>query len=533
MSPRRTVILFAASLAVVPLLGAAPPERCVEIVETTDIHGHLLSERATGDEERRGAPEERLGGLAWIGGYLRILRGGRNPVLLFDGGDLFQGTLASSASRGKAVIAAYDLLGYTASAVGNHEFDLDAADPPGDRFATLRRRFAEANFTFLAANLVEEATGQPPAWPHFAPSMIADARGLPIGIVGIANPDTPSLTLAGNTAGLRFTDPAAAIEREAARLRQGGARLIVLVAHVGGRCDGAGGDAGEASCEPESFLLRLLHALPPGTIDVALGGHNHQIIANWIAGIPALEAAYAGRHLGWLTACVRPHGGLDPARSTLHPMVTVVPRGRFLGAPVVRDAAVDRALAPYLAAVASRQDERLGPTLPSPITRDFHRLSPLGRLVAEAMKSYTGADVALMNPGGLRADLPAGPLTYGALYEALPFQNRIVVLTVTGRKLLELVTALADSGHGFPQLAGIDLRGGPGAWSGARLAGGKPLDLAARYRLATVDFLVGGGDGLSGAMAGVPRRAIHPLSRGPLLRELVLAYLERGPPPGR
>ncbi len=504
------------------LVATAPPSgRCVEIVETTDLHGHLVAEHSV--EEKR-----ELGGLDWLGGYLHRLRHGRNPVLVLDAGDLFQGTLASNASRGKAVIAAYDALGYTASVLGNHEFDFGAEAPDREIFGAIRHRLAEATFPFLAANVVDRRTGRLPAWPHLLASEIVDERGLKVGLVGIANPQTPSLTVRRNVEGLAFEDPVGPIVREAAKLRAEGAQLVVLIAHLGGSCDGAGGGAGESSCDPHSDIVRLLHALPSGTVDVALAGHNHRLIDNWIAGVPTVESGFGGRRFGWLTACARPRGGLDRARTVLHALVVVVPHGTFLGSEVSQDASVERKLAPYLRSVAAQESERVGPILRAPIVRDYNAPSPLGRLAAEALRQYAQADVALVNPGGLRADLPAGPLTYGALYQALPFENRIVVVTVSGRKLLELVSAIATSGHGYPQVSGLALRGTPPDWT-ATLDGGRPLDPTATYRLATVDFLAAGGDGLRDAMASVPKASVRSLPDAPVLREIVLAYLERRP----
>jgi 5'-nucleotidase len=515
------MLALALSLALLaPAPPAGGPARCVELVETSDLHGHL---------EATGEGEQKQGGVAWLGGYLHLLRHRRNPVLLLDAGDLFQGTLASNLSHGRAVIAAYDALHVDASVLGNHEFDFGAEAPDTDLLSALRHRLAEAAFPFLAANVAEKATGALPRWRNLLPGRVFDAGGLRVGVVGIANPETPSLTLAGNVASLQFRDAAPVVIDEARRLRDQGAQLVVLLAHMGGRCDVLGGSAGEASCAGGQ-LQDLLHALPPGTVDAAFGGHTHQLMANWIAGVPAVEAGYGGRQLGWLTACAKPGGGLDADASMLHAPVAIAAGGRFLGEPVVEDAAVARAIAPYLAKVAAQADRRLGPVLSAPLVRDYNAPSPLGSLVAEALRRYAHADAALLNAGGLRADLPKGPLTYGALYQALPFENVAVVATVTGAKLLELSSAISRSGHGYPQVAGLELEGKPGAWTGAVFADGRRLEPGRRYRLATVDFLAAGGDGLKSAMASVPKQAVKRLDGAPVLREIVLAYLAKAEP---
>ncbi len=518
-----SALVLALALLAAPAGAAGPaprPERCVQIVETSDLHGHLVAE---------GEGAQKQGGLAWLGGYLDVLRHGGDPVLLLDAGDLFQGTLASNLSHGRAVIAAYDALHVDAAALGNHEFDFGAEAPEADLLSALRHRLAEASFPFLAANVEDRATGALPRWRHLAASTVVQAGSLRVGVVGLANPETPSLTLRRNVAALRFVDPVPVVVAEARKLRAAGAQLVVLLAHMGGRCEILGGRAGEESCG-DGQLRRLLHALPQGTIDVALGGHTHQPMANWIGGVPAIEAGYGDRQFGWLTACAKPSGGLDAAASTLHAPVPVVPGATFLGHAVVENPAVARAVAPFLARVAEEEERPLGPVLPEPLRRDYNAPSPLGSVVAEALRRYAHADAALLNAGGLRADLPKGPLTYGELYEALPFENVAVVATITGAKLLELSSALARSGHGYPQMSGLTLEGAPGAWTGAVFADGRRLEPGRRYRLATVDFLAAGGDGLKDAMEGVPRQAVQRLEGAPVLREIVLGYLARARP---
>ncbi len=525
-------------------LAATPAARCVELVGTNDLHGHVSPERIVmpppppvGVRRRGGDPAypasgegegELRGGLAWFGGYLARLRGQRLPVVLVDAGDLFQGTLESNRSHGRAVIEAYDALHYDAATLGNHEFDFGAEPPDRDLLAALRHRLAEADFPFVAANVTLRATGAPPPWKRLAPSVLLREGALTVGIVGVAHPETPSLTLRQNVAALVFEDPVAAVIREAGRLRARGADLVVLLAHFGGACSELSGRGDERSCEPDGRIGRLLHALPPGTVDVAVAGHTHQLMANWIAGVPVVEAGFGGRAFDWITACAKPGGGLDREASTLHPPVAVVPGGTFLGAKVTPDPEVARRLAPFLERVAAQADRRLGPVLGGPIVRDYRSLSPLGALAAEALRRYAHADAALLNPGGLRADLPKGELTYGALFRALPFENRAVVLRVPGRTLVALLDALSQ-GHGYPQVAGLRLQGPPGAFSKVTLAGGEPVDPERTYRLATVDFLASGGDGLGPVIARIPPSAVERLTGAPVLREIVLSYLERHP----
>src|SRR5207342_3432525 len=164
-------------------------------------------------------------------------------VLLLDGGDLFQGTLESNLNEGAVVIASYNAMGYAASAIGNHEFDFGPAGesqtpraPGDDPRGALKARAREAHFPFLTANIIDESTGQPVAWPNVRPSMIVTAAGVRVGIVGLATNVTLSATMAANTRGLAIAPLAPALAAEAQKLRAAGASVVIAVAHAGGVC---------------------------------------------------------------------------------------------------------------------------------------------------------------------------------------------------------------------------------------------------------------------------------------------------------
>lgn len=518
-------LLALASLAAT-LAGTTP--RCVLIVGTNDLHGHLTPR--TFSDPTGARPPHEAGGLARFGGILRELRArSRDPVLLLDAGDLFQGTLESNVQHGRAVVAAYNVLGYDASTLGNHEFDFGPEAPDLGPQGALKARLAEAHFPFLAANLIDTTTQKTPTWPHLAPSKLFDLHGLKVGVIGIANPETPGLTVRAYVSGLAFVDPLGPVVREAKRLRDSGAKLIILLAHIGGSCEFANPDA-RTSCERPSQLQDLLDRLPFGTIDVALGGHTHRFMAHWVDSVPALEAGAEGRWYSELEACVPKQGsGLDRDHTFLTPPreILAVKAAPGKGAPEIEDARVTEAIAPYLQAVEVESQRLLGPILAAPLHRDYHALSPLGSMAAEAIRERGKAQFGVLNAGGLRADLNAGPLSYGALYEAFPFDNHVVVLDLSGKDLKDFINALGASGHGFPQTAGLILRGTAGAFeilSGLHT----PIDPAGHYKLATLDFLLHGGDGTQAVVQRLAPAQIDDLGGSVGVRDAILDYL-KGP----
>src|SRR5215510_1840375 len=156
----------------------------ISVVGTNDLHGGI-------------AARDGKGGLALFAGYLANVRKARaadgGAVLLVDAGDMFQGSLESNLAEGAPVVEAYNALGYDAVAVGNHDFDYGPAGPASvprspadDPFGALKARAAEARYPFLAANVLDAATGRPVSWPNVRPTAMVEKAGVKIGIVGVA-----------------------------------------------------------------------------------------------------------------------------------------------------------------------------------------------------------------------------------------------------------------------------------------------------------------------------------------------------------
>jgi len=440
---------LAAALA---LLLAAPDPRCVEVAALSDLHGHVEALPAVG---------ARVKELRRVG-----------PTLLLDAGDSLQGTIEARLSRGAAVVAGYGALRLDASAVGNHDFD-EGQD-------VLRQRMAEASYPFLSADVRSESTGKRPAWPNlWARRVLRPAGGPAVGVFGLSGEHTPYTTMPRNVAGLQFVNAAGEAVRQAAALRAEGAEVVVGLVHLGGHCARLASPDDLSSCDRESDLFRLVEALPAGAVDAVVAGHTHALVNHRVNGVAVVQAGARAEVLGHLTVCA---GG--PPR--FHRFLPV--RGPRAPAP---DPAVAAAVAPFLAAARAERERPLGVELRAPLTRRRNGLSTFGAAVASSLRAALGADFGLANAGALRLDLPAGPLTQGQLYEALPFDDDLVVFRIEGREVEALFRALTRSGKGFPQAAG--LRNGP---EGVRTCGGDPLDPAKIYTVATNEFLAEGGDGV-------------------------------------
>ena len=438
--------------------GGQPDHATISIVGTTDLHGRIFT-------------VDGRGGLALLGGYLANLRAARaadgGAVVLLDSGDTYQGGIESNLSEGAVVIDAYNALGYTAAAIGNHDFEFgpvdagDTGEGPADDFrGALKARAVQARFPFLAANLREH--GRPVTWPNVSPSVVVEAAGVKVGIVGVMTHDALSMTLTANVGGLAVAGLADTIAAEAGRLRADGARLVVVASHAGGHCAEFGPRGDLSSCDASAEMFEVARRLPRGLVNVIVAGHTHSAVAHEVNGVAIVQAYYWGHAFSRVDVAVDRGSGrvagvriFDPrdvcaredAAGRCVPETadrSMVPR--YEGRPVVPDAAVEAAMAPALRRVATLRATPLGAVLDMPVPRGSgEEESALGNLYADALRNLAPeTDAAIsysIGPGGLRADLAAGPVTIGAVYDAYPFDNRAVRLTLTGTQLRELLTA--------------------------------------------------------------------------------------------
>lgn len=480
----------------------------ISIVGTNDLHGRVRA-------------------LPLLGGFVDNLRRARaadgGGVLLVDAGDMFQGTLESNLLEGAPVRDAYAALGYAAVAVGNHEFDFGPAgahatpqNPGDDPRGALKALAAGAPFPFLVANLHNQASGRPVAWDNVRPSVVVEVAGVKLGIIGIATEDTLHTTIASNVSDLAIAPALDAVLREAKALRGSGARAIIVIAHAGGRCKTFTGSATADLCEDEQEIFRLANALPPGTVDAIVAGHTHAGVAHEVHHIPVIEQFAYGRAFGRidLTFSGRPatlvEHRLFPPRDLCpgqpKPDFTACDPGAYEGAPVERAANIEAAITTGIATAKDRRAKQVGVTLSAVIEREHDVESPLGNLFADLiLEAAPGADVALMNGGGLREDLPAGDLAYGALFEAFPFDNLIATAHIKARDLERLLADhLAKGDGGILSIAGMTVRArcesGSLEIQLVRAGTRKPVRDDEPLLLAASDFMLLGGDSFWGSV---------------------------------
>ncbi|MGC4122398.1 MAG: 5'-nucleotidase C-terminal domain-containing protein [Myxococcales bacterium] len=541
-----------------PASGPQAPSEPIKltIVSTNDLHGWVQAKETRLSDGR----VVRTGGAEILAGYVARLRE-ENPggVLLFDAGDMFQGTLVANLSEGEAVVAAYNVLGYDAAAIGNHEFDYGpngpksaAVDPGDDPLGALESRARQAHFPFLARN-VYLANGQRPAFFRNDGLAMVERKGLKIGIVGLLTPLTPQVTNPVNVSGLRFGPLAAEGQAAAAELRKRGADILIALVHAGGRCASFADPNDLASCDPKGEIFEMLQQMPRGLFDAVLSAHTHTRLQHVINGTPVVQANSYGTHfsllelvvdpdtrrvrtestklVGAVAVCEKTYPGseaCDPKKPAAGDLVPAT----FHGKALVPDPAVTAALSPYIERVAQEHRRALRVAVPEPLTRNYKGESLLGNALADTVNAMEKTDVTLLNAGGLRADLASGELTFGALYEVFPFDNSVSTVTLTGEQILKCFEVLASSGHGAPQIAGVRVKGRKCGETvsivEARFTDGRPFDRTATYRLTTSDFLALGGDGLGKVFDTLPATQKDFGHRRQLnMRDALAAFLEK------
>ena len=516
---------------------ATPPRPkpvTLTILSTNDLHGQLdpLVLHAPGAPPRK----FRVGGaraLAATVAELEAKAGG--PVLVLDAGDFGQGTLLSNHFQGLPVRALHRLMGVDAAVIGNHEFDFGPAKggDPKDLRGALKAWTGGAPFPVLTAN-VTLASGDRPDWPNVFPSVLLNAGGIKVGLIGVTTPTTPRVTMAEMVSDLRFGPLHEPVRREAAALRKKGAHAVVVLAHGVGKCGGRE----PKSCKGEVFT-DLLDKLPAGTVDALVMGHSHKCIWHRYRGALVSEACSRGIAVGRLRLVVDTAAGkVMPGASEVLPPYPVChdvfsdtgscDATRTSATSTVQENPVlsrhgelvkkAGALVDGYRAQLGQTEARVVGRLEWALVHSLAGASGPGLLTARAMlNAVPGADFALLNPRAVRADLPAGEVTYGQLFAALPFENRLARVQVTGDELRALLDAGMSYRGDIFQVAGLRMTarcGPPPRVIGLQDSAGHPLQPRKLYTLALSDYLLSGGDGLAPVLDKLPANRKKVLPEG-------------------
>jgi 2',3'-cyclic-nucleotide 2'-phosphodiesterase (5'-nucleotidase family) len=439
------------------------------------------------------------------GGYTRVAavvaaeRKTRPNLLFVHAGDAISPSLLSGFDQGAHIVTLLNMIRPDVFVPGNHEFDFGP-----DIF---RKRMAEAQFPVLAANL-RDGEGRP--LPDIEDTRVVEFGGVKIGLVGLASEDTAIKSTPGN---LRIEPALAKGLEQAAELRKAGAQIIVAVAHA------------DRTGDRELVDSRAF--------DVILSGDDHALTVHFDGRTVLMESFSQGDYVSALDLKIETSEREGETSVEWWPSfriidtATVEPDPALLTRTEAFEAELSRELDLVIGTTATELDSRRATVRTSE--------AAIGNLIADAMREAVGAQLGLMNSGGIRADRtypPGAEITRKDILAEMPFGNRVVKLEVTGeivRQALENGFSRIDDGSGrFPQISGMVVEADPKAPLGSRVKsvtiGGAPLDPAATYTLAVNDFNARGGDDY-GMLADAPR--VLGERDGPLLASVVMAHIRK------
>ncbi|MGW0465782.1 bifunctional metallophosphatase/5'-nucleotidase [Streptomyces sp. NPDC003027] len=512
----------------------------VQLLSFNDLHGNLeppagSSGEVTHVHEDGTKQQIKAGGVEYLATHLRQARAGNRYSVTAAAGDLIGASpLLSGLFHDEPTVEALNKLDLDVTSVGNHEFDEGARElariqnggchPTAGCFVE-GKTFEGADFPYLAANVADEKTGKPLLDPYF----VWEKDGVKIGFIGVTLEGTPNIVTAEGVKGLKFGDEVETIDKYTKVLERKGVKSIVALVHEGGApassaynydCDSPG--PGDGISGPITEIAKNVNP----QVDALITGHTHQAYVCTVpdpAGKPRLvTSASSYGKLYTDTTLTYDRRTKDIVRASVesanHVVTRDVPKAQDLS-DLIRDW---NALA---APIANRPQGWIAADIDGRGSTAYEK--PLGDLIADAQLEALapadkgGAQLALMNPGGIRSDLVYkasgaegdGVVTYGEAFTVQPFTNMMNVVDLSGANLLAALKQQVSGSNaasvkilqvskGLTYTLDMTKTGADRVVDGTVELNGEPIDPAKTYRVAMNEFLAGGGDGFPALATG-------------------------------
>ncbi len=452
--PLRTVAPKAGALAALFFLAgcqdtAISESRSLTVLYTNDEHGWM-----EGVEESLGAAN--LYAL-WQEqeGYTKD-----GPFLLLSGGDNWTGPAISTWVEGESMVDLMNTMDYDASAIGNHEFDfgLDA----------LESRTNEASYSYLSANIKWRETGDDLSSLGVMPFTIKEVAGIKVGIIGLTTLDTPTTTSPVNVKDFTFIDYEQAVRNTVKQINPSQLDLLFIISHV---------------CLDE--LSQLAEQIEDLNIDLIGAGHCNELVAKQQSGAVMLGGGSRFRTYAKASFKLNSAGEIEAATFSTHK-----------NSPVEDEIETSELINKWREVSAEALAKNLGFN-----GADLPQSAPglKQAIINSWLIQYPVADIAITNAGGLREGLPAGEITFGDVFNIMPFDNTIIAADVPGRIIKE-VLALGTR----PVVAGLQ----PSEDEFVLIKTGELLQDDKIYRVLINSFMYEGGDNY-GAIAAYDPNGVN------------------------
>lgn len=496
----------------------------LQVLSFNDFHGHLEAEDDPLDPELD--PDETpVGGVEYLSNTLTTLREGHDNTVTVAAGDLIGGsTFLSGLFHDEPAIEAMNTLNLDVAGVGNHEFDegtdellriIEGGCHPEDGCYFPGAPYTGTDFEYLAANVVTKDDAQ----PFLPPVSIREYQGVKVGFIGMTLEETPTLVNPAGVASVDFHDEVETANKWAEHLQSEGVETIVVLLHEGGFHSG-----GYNGCEQASGPIVDIASQTSSAVDLFVTGHTHQPYVCELPdpdGNPRLvtSASSYGRVVTDTHLAINPHTG-DVIRDQSWATNYLVTQD---GTPDPAQTAVITKWKEIADPLAARVVGTIAEDVTGDASGDRGGETPMVNLVADAILHGTqteedgGAQIAFMNVGGVRASFKAsditngeqpGDITYAEAYATSPFGNLLVSMDLTGQQIKDVLEQQYMPSRSRELLALGVSNGFTYTWDDSKPEGervvvdsmmlnGEPIDLAATYRVATLNFLADGGDSFS------------------------------------
>lgn len=468
--------------------GTDPATFHLHVLSINDLHGQIDITRNV-----NGKP---VGRADYLTAYLKQRINSYADKLVVHAGDAVGASSPTSALlNDEPTINILNTVGFDAATIGNHEFDhgVDAMMRlihGGNSAKT--GSFPGANFPYVCANVVSRSTGQ----LILPPYLIKKVKNVPIGIIGVILQDTPSITMPANVASVRFLDEATAINKYAAELKQKGVKAIIVLAHVAGSSALDGGN-------PNGPIVDIAKQIDP-EVDVIMAGHNHAYLNSMVNNKLLVQAYSYGTDFADVDLVID-----HRTRDIVQKSATVIPTYQDQIKPDPVATALINDASKKAGAIINQVIGTAAATLTG--SQNPSGESTLGDLIADSQRAATGTQFAFMNPGGIRADMNQGPVTWGNLYTIQPFGNQLMTMTLTGSEVRTLLNQQwQNGGQTMLQISGLKY-----TWDSTRpegdrvvdilLPNGDKIDPNANYSVTVNSFLASGGDKFTLLLRGTNR----------------------------
>lgn len=419
------------------------------ILHTNDFHGRLVSQT----QKIFSKYEYKTAGAEYISSVINNIRNQEKNVILLDAGDFSAGTIYSNLSYGQSVVDFYNYLKYDVVTIGNHEFDFGY-----DYFLNIVKNL---KMPVLCANAN-------PLFNYTKPYVILNKYNLKIAIIGLLTPETEQITMPKALNNHKILDPIDTLNKYKSEILSYNPDIVIALTHLGVK-------------EDENLAKNVDY------IDIIIGGHSHTElfqpinITNNNKNILIFQAGSYGKYIGYIKLNIdKTNKKIDLINYKLYPTINKI---------ITPDKKVNKILEKYISYADKYSNEIIGYSNTEFDKKSENIPNNLGTLLTNIMIYHTNSDIAFYNTGGIRDNIKKGDITYGEIFNVLPFENMLITLKMKGKDIIELLNNMNTKKTPLKYNSSLEFK--DNKW----FLNNQEIQEDKEYKVATIDFLYYGGDG--------------------------------------